>query len=125
MNVDFEIFEGKSFQSLCEDIYTNQERMKKQIEKLISDLRSMVKGINDAQIVIPFIKDYLGIGVLNNEHLIKLAQVIQRLITAQTSTDDSNVLLSDEEKTKLLDNARKQAETELSEILVSVKDVNR
>jgi hypothetical protein len=112
MDTNFEIFKGKTFQDLCKDIITNQEHRKDQIEILISDLRSMVKGPDDVVQLVPMIKDYLNVAVSNDEHLVKLAQIIQRLITAQNNDDGNDLGLSEDEKNKLM----KQAESELANI---------
>jgi hypothetical protein len=109
MDNDFEIFEGKSFKDLCKDIYINQVNRKDQIELLVGELKSKVHTVADAMIIVPMIKDYLVAANQNDEHLLKLAQVIQRLMTAQTqAAAESGVgLLTEEEKKKL---------TELAEI---------
>ena len=83
MDTNFEIFKGKTFKDLCKDIYNNQIHKKAQIEQLISDLRKMCVKIDDAPLIIPFIKDYLQAANVNDEHLIRLASIIQKLICAE------------------------------------------
>ena len=75
MEIDLNLYNGKSFQDLCKDVVRNQENRKSQIETIISDLRPMIKTINDAIQVIPLIKEYIALGSSNDEHLIKLVQV--------------------------------------------------
>lgn len=114
MDLEFELYKGKKFSSLLKDIVINSEDRNDTIEKLISDLRSMVKTTNDAIIIIPMIKEYLDVTVKNDEQLVKLAAVIQRLITSNSSgKDGENTLLSDEE--------RKQLTAEVNSI---VKEIN-
>ena len=106
METDFELFNGKSFKDLCKDIVSNQSNRKEQIEIFIADLRPMIKTINDAMQVVPLIKQYIDAGISNDEHLVKLAQICQRLITAQSQAEASGTSfgLSEEEKKELMNN---------------------
>ena len=102
MDINFELYSGKSFQDLCKDIVTNQSRRKTQIETFIGDLLPMIKTANDAMIVVPLIKQYIDAGITNDEHLVKLAQICQRLIAMQTSADTGTLGLTEEEKKELM-----------------------
>lgn len=86
MSLDKEIFSGKTLSDLCKEIYDNSRKKDKQISALIVELKELIEGIDDATLVVPMIKEYLEIGVKNDEHLIKLATVIQRL-ESKASTD--------------------------------------
>ena len=100
---DFEIYKGKSFKDLCKDICINQNRRKDQLESSIADLKNMIKSINDALMLVPLIKEYLDASISNDEHLIKLAQICQRIMTAsQGEGNNNNILISDEEKEELM-----------------------
>ena len=46
---------------------------------MIAELKPLIENIGDATLLVPMIKEYMEIGVKNDEHLIKLATVIQRL----------------------------------------------
>lgn len=83
MNLDKELFSGKNLSNLFEEIYSNSKETKNQINNLILELKDLIDDIDDASRAIPLIKEYLEIGVKNNEHLIKLATVIQRLESAE------------------------------------------
>lgn len=104
MDTDFEIFKGKSFKDLCKDIYANQLQRKAQIESLINDLRKMCVSVDDLPIVIPFIKDYINAANVNDEHLIRLAAIIQKLIVAdeQTKVAGGGLGMSDEERRQIM-----------------------
>ena len=80
MNIEDEIFKGRSFQDLMSDIYSNQKKKDRQIKLLIAQLEPMVKNLNDASVVVPLIKEYLEISVKNDDALIKLAAIVQRLM---------------------------------------------
>ena len=75
---DIEVFEGKSLSDLFKEIYDNSAAKRNQIKDLIASLAPLVEGIGDATLLVPLIKEYLDIGVKNDEQLVKLAQIIQR-----------------------------------------------
>lgn len=104
MELEFELFKGKTFRELCADIYHNQSRRKEQIETLIADLRPMIKTGNDALMIVPLIRQYLDCGISNDEHLVKLAQIIQRIMTAQAAVEaeGGSFGLTEEEKKELM-----------------------
>lgn len=104
MDTEFEIFNGKSFKDLCKDIYANQLQRKAQIESLINDLRKMCVKVDDLPMIIPFIKDYINAANVNDDHLIRLAAIIQKLIIAeeQSKVAIGNTGLSDEERKMIM-----------------------
>jgi hypothetical protein len=103
MDMDFELYKGKSFKDLCKDIYSNQENRKEQIEVFIDDLRPLIKNVNDAMIVVPLIKGYLDTANTNDDHLVRLAAIIQKIMAAHAQTEDGSSLgLTEEEKKSLM-----------------------
>lgn len=100
MKFDEEIFGNKKFSDLLKDIYDNQKKKDRQINLLIADLKPMLNNIGDAAILVPAIKDFVEVGVKNDEHLVKLAAVIQRAMS--NKTEESSSFLTDEEKEALL-----------------------
>ena len=103
MSNDYEIFEGKSLSSLFKDIYSNSKRNKTQLEILVKEVSGFIKDGDMAVQLIPMIKEYLEINVKNDEQLVKLAQVVQRLIAAESrSGAEGEFLLSDREKEQLV-----------------------
>jgi hypothetical protein len=101
---EFELYKGKSFASLCKDIVNNSEEKKTQLDILITDLRDMIKTVNDAVTIVPLLKDYFDAGIRNDEQLIKLAAIIQRLMADKTNgeSDSNGGILTDEEKKQLM-----------------------
>ena len=79
MDSSKEIFKGKSLSDLFGEIYDNSKETKSQVKALIGELKPLIENIGDATLIVPMIKEYMEVGVKNDEHLIKLAQVIQRL----------------------------------------------
>ena len=97
-----EIFEGKTFQDLTKDIYENTTKRKTQIDLLISEIHGFIQTIDDVVMVAPIIKEYMDTAVRNDEHLVKLAGVLQRIISKSQGESDESMLLSDEEKAELM-----------------------
>ena len=102
MSNDKEIFEGKTFQDLTKDIYENTTKRKVQIDLLISEIHGFIQTIDDVVMVAPIIKEYMDTAVRNDEHLVKLAGVLQRIISKSSGESDESMLLSDEEKAELM-----------------------
>ena len=102
MSKDKEIFEGKTFQDLTKDIYENTTKRKVQIDLLISEIHGFIQTIDDVVMVAPIIKEYMDTAVKNDEHLVKLAGVLQRIISKSSSGDEESMLLSDSEKEELM-----------------------
>ena len=95
------IFGRKSFSSLLEEIYNNQKKKDTQIKGLIQELKPMIKDIGDATLLIPLLKEYLEIGVKNDEQLIKMATIIQRVIQ-KSNEPNGDLGISESEKRELL-----------------------
>ena len=102
MKDDNEIFEGKTFQDLTKDIYENTTKRKVQIDLLISEIHGFIQTIDDVVMVAPIIKEYMETAVKNDEHLVKLAGVLQRIISKSSGSNDETLLLSDAEKDELM-----------------------
>lgn len=100
---DYELFEGKSLSSLFKDIYDNSKHNKTQLEILVKEVAGYIKDGDMAIQLIPMIKEYLEINVKNDEQLVKLATVVQRLIAAEgKGGSESEFGLSEKEKAQLL-----------------------
>lgn len=108
MDTDFEIYKNKKFSGLLKDVVVNSEQKRAQIDILISELRQMIKTPNDAIVIVPMIKEYLDVGVKNDEQLVKLASIVQRLASANSNNENGiGFGLSEEEKKSLLAEAEK------------------
>jgi hypothetical protein len=94
------VFGKKSFSSILEEIYENQKKKDKQISTLISELKPLINEIGDATLIVPLIKEYMEIGVKNDDLLVKMAALAQRAIASQASGDP--LTISDAEKEQLL-----------------------
>jgi len=102
MSDSYEVFEGKSLSDVFKDIYTNSEENKKQIEVLMKDLLRFVTDTASAVALVPILKDYLDVAVKNDEQLIKVAAIVQKLASAEAKGSDNEFGLSELEKEQLM-----------------------
>ena len=106
MAKDYEIFEGKTLSDVFKDIYDNSKTNKTQLEVLMKEVVGLIKDGDTAVQIIPMLKEYLEINVKNDEQLVKLATVVQRIIAAEkrVSSDSGDEFgLSEQEKQQLMD----------------------
>ena len=86
------LFDDKSFGDLLKEIHGNQKKKAKQLASLIAELRPLVQSLGDATVVVPLIKEYMEISVKNDDQLIKMAAIVQRLSTGTANTGDGGTL---------------------------------
>ena len=104
------IFDDKSFSYLLKEIHKNQSKKSKQLASLIAELRPLITSLGDATVVVPLIKEYMEISVKNDDQLIKMAAIVQRLSTGTSNTGDGG-LLTEEEMQQLQDVAEEISKT--------------
>ena len=104
MSNDYEIFEGKTLSDVFKDIYDNSKTNKQQLEVLMKEVVGFIKDGDTAVQIIPMLKEYLEINVKNDEQIVKLATVVQRIMAAEKRVSDSGEEfgLSDAEKEQLM-----------------------
>ena len=108
------IFDDTSFSDLLKEIHGNQKKKAKQLASLIAELRPLVQSLGDATVVVPLIKEYMEISVKNDDQLIKMAAIVQRLSTSSASSGDGG-LLTEEEMAQLQELTEEIAKTVESE----------
>ena len=86
------IFDDKSFSDLLKEIHKNQSKKSKQLASLIAELRPLITNLGDATVVVPLIKEYMEISVKNDDQLIKMAAIVQRLSVGSTNNGDGGTL---------------------------------
>jgi len=104
MSNDYEIFNGNTLSDVFKDIYDNSHTIKKQLEVLMKEVVGFIKDGDTAVQIIPMLKEYLEINVKNDEQLVKLATIVQRITAAEkrATSDDSEFGLSEAEKEQLM-----------------------
>ena len=101
MALDNIVFGDKKFSDILSEIYDNQNKKSTQISGLISELKPLINDIGDATLIVPLIKEYMDIGVRNDEQLIKMATIVQRALNNSTSEDTLGI--TEDEKQQLME----------------------
>ena len=109
MEKDFNIFDGKNFSDLSKEIYDNSKLKKTQLDLLIQEVHGYIQGIEDIAIVGPVLKELFDVAVKNDDNLLKLATVIQRIMSKHQIDDSDIGLLSDDEKEELMNSLEEAA----------------
>ena len=105
-NLDSEVFGNKKFSDILQEIYNNQKKKEKQISALIGELKPLITDIGDATLIVPLIKEYMDLGLKNDEQLIKMANIVQKSLSSNKSSEEG-FGMSEEEKSQLLAEVQK------------------
>jgi hypothetical protein len=130
MGSEFQLFDGKNLSSLFKDIYDNQQVKKKNISELIESLRKLIRNVGEATVIAPIIKDLIDVSVKNDDHLIKLATIGQRLAAAEAKGIGEDGWLSENEKAQLLNDLEdtvnqieSKAKEKLTDIEIEIEEI--
>jgi hypothetical protein len=105
-NLESNIFGKKKFSDLLKEIYDNQKKKETQITALIGELKPLINDIGDATLIVPLIKEYMELGIKNDEQLVKMATIVQRAL-ASGKSEEEGFGMSEEEKAQLLSEVKK------------------
>tara|TARA_R110002020_G_scaffold26793_4_gene86635 strand:- start:2763 stop:3101 length:339 start_codon:yes stop_codon:yes gene_type:complete len=97
-NLESNIFGKKKFSDILKEIYDNQKKKEVQISALIGELKPLINDIGDATLVVPLIKEYMELGIKNDEQLIKMSTIIQRALSSNKSEEEGFGMTEDEKK---------------------------
>ena len=107
MDKDSLLFDDKSFSDLLRDVYQNTKKKENQINTLIDQLKPLIRNMTDASLMVPLIKEYLEISVKNDDNLVRLTAIIQRLLVVGSKTEKGDELgLTEAERKQLLEEAQ-------------------
>jgi hypothetical protein len=130
MSTEFKLFDGKDLSSLFKDIYENQQAKKKNISDMIESLRKLIKNVGEATVLAPIIRDLIDSSIKNDDHLIKLATIAQRLSIADSKSIGEDGWLSEAEKAQLIgdmedtiNEIEKKNDEKLLDIQVEIEDI--
>ncbi len=130
MSAEFKLFDGKDLSSLFKDIYENQQQKKKNISEMIESLRKLIRNVGEATVLAPIIRDLIDSSIKNDDHLIKLATIAQRLAIADSKSIGEDGWLSEAEKAQLIgdmedtiNEIEKKNDEKLLDIQVEIEDI--
>lgn len=103
VDMNFPLFKGKTFSDILGDIYENQQSKKKNISSLIEEMRKLVTKPSDVATIGPIITQLIEASISNDDHLIKIANIAQKLVLANTKKTGDEGWLSEDDKKALLD----------------------
>ena len=102
VDMNFPLFKGKTFSDILGDIYENQQSKKKNISSLIEEMRKLVTKPTDVITIGPIITQLIEASITNDDHLIKIANIAQKLVLANTKKTGDEGWLSEDDKKQLL-----------------------
>lgn len=114
MDKDSYLFDDKSFSDLLRDVYNNTKKKELQINTLIDQLKLLIRNMTDASLMVPLIKEYLEVSVKNDDNLVRLTAIVQRLLVTSSKSNADELGLSDAERTQLLEEAQQLLDTSKS-----------
>jgi len=127
---EFQLFDGKNLSSLFKDIYENQQAKKKNISEMIESLRKLIRNVGEATVLAPIIKDLIDSSIKNDDHLIKLANIAQRLASAEAKGIGEDGWLSESEKAQLLQDmedtineVEKKSDEKMIDIQIEIEEI--
>jgi carboxylesterase type B len=132
MSTNFELFPGKDLSGLFKDIYENSKSKKVRISDLIAEMKKIIRHSGDMAVIGPIIKDLVDTSVRNDESLIKMAAIAQRMIASDNKSEGDLGFLSDKEKTQLLQQledtvseVKEDTETKVDELTNEVEELRQ
>ena len=132
MSTDFELFPGKDLSGLFKNIYDNQQNKKQRISELIAEMKKVIRHAGDMAVIGPILKDLIDTSVRNDESLIKMAAIAQRMIASKDKAEGDTGFLSDKEKEQLLQqlegvvvDATEEAEEKVDELTNEVEELKQ
>jgi hypothetical protein len=113
---NIEIFEGKTYDKLLKQIHDNSEEKSVQLKKIVQSITKILSesnaGPSEAVLLMPLITECMDVSIRNDDMLIKLAGIIQRIIKANNSSESDSGGgggLTAEERAEIIANARASA----------------
>ena len=94
MELDKEIFKGKTIANLVEEVYDKQKNQDSTIKQEIMRLADMIETPGDAIVVVPLLKGFIDSSLKNDEVLMKLLSLFQKAASEakKVYAEDSSLL---------------------------------
>lgn len=105
---EYILFGNTTLSDIMEEIYANAAKKSIKLESIIHDFNKLIESTEDATFIGPILADYMDISVKNDEHLIKLASLVQKIIAAENKMTENGDILTEKEKKQLRDAAKEQ-----------------
>jgi hypothetical protein len=125
MSSDYKVYENTSLSDIFKKIDENSQQNKIQITTTIQELMTYIKDSSSAMQLFPMIAEYMEANIRNDELLVKLAAVVQRVQQAEAKAIESDFGLSESEKEQLLSKVEQDTanlQKEIDDISLQLKD---
>ena len=114
------LFGKKNFSDLLKEIHVNQKDKEAQLRSLIEGLKPLITSPGEATMIVPLIKEYMELAIKNDDHLIKMASVVQRALNSKIA--DGDELLTDADK-EMLFSTLQELDTKVEDIEIKSEQV--
>ena len=102
MELEKEIFPGKTLAHLVEEVYNKHKSQDSTIKSEILRLADMIEGPGDAIVLVPMIKGLLDSSLKNDEVLMKILAAFQKSADAKDKSVEDGGLLSEKDIEQLM-----------------------
>ena len=127
MSNENEVFDDFTLSDLYKKIYINSNEKKVMIDSLIESVPTKINSVDEVMMVMPILNDCIGLGIKNDETLVKLAGIITKGSSVKGSqnsiepNDDSCGFISEEDKKKLAEEAKAMLDQSIGKMKDSIK----
>jgi len=129
---DFTLFGEKKLSDILSEIYDNQRTKKKRIGDLIEEFKQYIRHAGDVPEIGMVVKDLVKFSIENDEMLVKLASIAQRMIAAESKTPGDDGFLTEAERSQLLaeiektaDDVRQETKDKVIDIEVELEEIQK
>lgn len=98
MELDKEIFKGKTIADLVEEVYNKHKNQDSTIKQEIMRLADMIETPGDAIVIVPLLKGFMDSSLKNDEVLMKLLTLFQKAYENKKGSDaEDNGILTEKD----------------------------
>lgn len=97
MELDKEIFKGKTIGDLVEEVYNKHKNQDATLKQEIMRLADMIETPGDAIVVVPLLKGFFDSSLKNDEVLMKLLTLFQKAADNKKEGVEDNGLLTEKD----------------------------
>lgn len=94
MDYNKEVFKGKTIAKLMEEAYKDKKDKQEKLNGLINQLKEFITDGGDAVMMVPLIKEYMDLAIKNDDVLLKLLGIIQKIeaVSAKAVENDGGIM---------------------------------
>lgn len=97
MELEKQIFKGKTVGDLVEEVYNKHKSQDSLIKQEISRLVDMIESPGDAIVIVPLLKEFVNSGLKNDEVLMKILNLFQKAEEKKKETGQDSGLLTEKD----------------------------